>query len=362
MTKKGNNPSNISGTGKRCKLMGLLTDMGIDLGTATVLVYLKGKGIVLNEPSVVAIDQQTGKVLAVGGDAQKMLGRTPGNIIAIRPLREGVIADFDATEIMLKHFIFEVCKRRRLFRPRVVVCIPAGTTSVEKKAVIEAVARTGAKEAYLIEEPRAAALGAGLDIFEPSGNMVVDIGGGTTDIAVLSMGETVISCSVRVGGDKFDDAIARYLKKEKNILIGERSAEALKKEIGSACPGSRSLKTEVRGRDMVTGLPRSLEVSTEMILEATNEPLWIIIQGIRQVLEKTPPELAGDIYDKGIVITGGGALLDGLSRVIAEQTGVPVYLADDPVASVALGTGKALDVLDRISGTLISTRTISAAL
>ena len=205
--------------------MGLLTDMGIDLGTATVLVYLKGKGIVLNEPSVVAIDQQTGKVLAVGGDALKMLGRTPGNIIAIRPLREGVIADFDATEIMLKHFIFEVCKRRRLFRPRVVVCIPAGTTSVEKKAVIEAVARTGAKEAYLIEEPRAAALGAGLDIFEPSGNMVVDIGGGTTDIAVLSMGETVISCSVRVGGDKFDDAIARYLKKEKNILIGERSAE-----------------------------------------------------------------------------------------------------------------------------------------
>lgn len=341
--------------------MAWFTDMGIDLGTATVLVYLRGKGIVLKEPSVVAIEQQTRKVLAVGESAQQMLGRTPGNIVAIRPLREGVIADFDITEIMLKHFINEVCKRRRLLRPRVVVCIPAGTTSVEKKAVIEAVTRTGAKEAYLIEEPRAAALGAGLEIFEPSGNMIVDIGGGTTDIAVLSMGEIVVSCSVRVGGDKFDEAIARYIKKEFNLLIGERSAEALKIQIGSAFPGNRFLKTEVRGRDLVNGLPRSLELTTEHITEAISEPLWIIIQGVRQVLERTPPELAGDIIDKGIVLTGGGSLLDGLYKIIAQQTGVPVFLADDPIGSVAKGTGKALEYLDRLSSTLITTRNMSTA-
>jgi rod shape-determining protein MreB len=341
--------------------MAWFTDMGIDLGTATVLVYLRGKGIVLNEPSVVAIEQQTRKVLAVGENAQLMLGRTPGNIVAIRPLREGVIADFDITEIMLKHFIYEVCKRRRLLRPRVVVCIPAGTTSVEKKAVIEAVTRTGAKEAYLIEEPRAAALGAGLEIFEPSGNMVVDIGGGTTDIAVLSMGETVVSCSVRVGGDKFDEAITRYIKREYNLLIGERSAEALKIQIGSAFPGNRSLKMEVRGRDLVNGLPRSLEVTTENIIEAISEPLWIIIQGVRQVLERTPPELAGDIIDKGIVMTGGGSLLDGLYKMIAQQTGVPAFLADDPIGSVAKGTGKVLEFLDRLSPTLITTRNMTAA-
>jgi len=337
------------------------TDMGIDLGTATVLVYLRGKGIVLKEPSVVAIEQRTRQVLAVGESAQQMLGRTPGNIVAIRPLREGVIADFDITEIMLKHFVAEVCKRRHLLRHRVVVCIPAGTTSVEKKAVIEAVTRTGAKEAYLIEEPRAAALGAGLEIFEPSGSMVVDIGGGTTDIAVLSMGEIVVSCSVRVGGDKFDEAIMRYIKKEFNLLIGERSAEALKIEIGSAFPGNRSLRSEVRGRDLVSGLPRSLELTTEHIMEAISEPLWIIIQGVRQVLERTPPELAGDIIDKGIVLTGGGSLLDGLYKTIAQQTGVPVYLAEDPVGSVAKGTGKALEYLDRLSPTLISARNLGVA-
>ncbi|RJX23188.1 MAG: MreB/Mrl family cell shape determining protein [Dethiobacter sp.] len=341
--------------------MAWVTDMGIDLGTATVLVYLRGKGIVLNEPSVVAIEQQTKKVLAVGERAQQMLGRTPGNIIAIRPLREGVIADFDVTEIMLKHFIFEACRRRHLLRPRVVVCIPVGTTSVEKKAVIEAVTRTGAKEAYLIEEPRAAALGAGLDIFEPSGNMVVDIGGGTTDIAVLSMGETVVSCSVRVGGDKFDEAITRYLKREYNLLIGERSAEALKIQIGSAFPGNRSLKMEIRGRDLVNGLPRSLEVTTEHIAVAISDPLWIIIQGVRHVLERTPPELAGDIIDKGIILTGGGSLLDGLYKIIAQQTGVPAYLAEDPIGSVAKGTGKVLEYLDRLSPTLITTRSMFAA-
>lgn len=341
--------------------MAWFTDMGIDLGTATVLVYLQGKGIVLCEPSVVAIDQQTRKVIAVGERAQQMLGRTPGNIVAIRPLREGVIADFDITEIMLKHFIGEVCRRRCLLRPRVVVCIPAGTTSVEKKAVIEAVTRTGAKEAYLIEEPRAAALGAGLEIFEPSGSMVVDIGGGTTDIAVLSMGEIVVSCSVRVGGDKFDEAITRFIKREFNILIGERSAENLKIQIGSAYPGNRSLKMEVRGRDLISGLPRSLEVTTEHILEAISEPLWIIIQGVRQVLERTPPELAGDIIEKGIVLTGGGSLLDGLYKILAQQTGVPVYLADDPIGSVAKGTGKALEYLDRLSPTLITARNMGTA-
>ncbi|MDO9536142.1 MAG: rod shape-determining protein MreB [Bacillota bacterium] len=343
-------------------MMGLFVDMGIDLGTASVLIYLKGKGIVLNEPSVVAIEQQSHKVLAVGVEAQKMLGRTPGNIIATRPLREGVIADFDITEIMLKHFILEVCKKRRLFRPRVVVCIPAGTTSVEKKAVIEAVARTGAKEAYLIEEPRAAALGAGLEIFEPCGHMIVDIGGGTSDIAVLSMGEIVVSCSVRVGGDKFDDAIIRYIKKKQNILIGERSAESLKIKIGSAFPGSRSLTQEVRGRDLVSGLPRSVEVTTEQIAEALNEPLSIILQGIRQVLERTPPELAGDIIERGIVLTGGGAMLDGLNKLIARETGVPSYLAEDPIECVAKGTGKALECLDLLSGTLITTRSMTAAL
>jgi len=338
------------------------TDMGIDLGTATVLVYLKGRGIVLNEPSVVAIEQQARKVLAVGESAQRMLGRTPGNITAIRPLREGVIADFDITEVMLKHFILKVCKRRRLFKPRVVVCIPAGTTSVEKKAVIEAVTRTGAKEAYLIEEPRAAALGAGLDIFEPSGNMIVDIGGGTTDIAVLSMGETVVSCSVRVGGDKFDDAIARYIKKEFNLLIGERTAENIKVEIGSAFPGNRSLSKVIRGRDLVNGLPRSMEVTTEQVSEAIRESLLVIIQGVRQVLEKTSPELAGDIVEKGIFLTGGGAMLDGLHKTIARETGVPTYLAEEPIGCVAKGTGKALEYLDRMAGTLITTRNLAASL
>ncbi len=341
--------------------MGLGTDLGIDLGTATILVFLKGKGIVLNEPSVVAFEDRTGRVLAVGDLAQKMLGRTPSSIVAMRPLKDGVIANFDATEVMLKHFISKVCKARRLFRPRVVVCIPVQTTSVEKKAVIEAVTRTGAKNAYLIEEPRAAALGAGMDIFSPSGSMVVDIGGGTTDIAVLSLGETVVSASVKVGGDKFDEAIVRYLRKTYNLYIGERSAEEMKIEIGSAFPGSRSLKSQIRGRDLVSGLPRSLEVTTEQIAEATREPLLSIIHGIRQVLETTPPELSGDIIEKGIVITGGGAMLDGIHKLIAQETGVPAYLADDPVGSVAMGTGKALEYLDRLEGSLISNKNMSAA-
>ncbi len=338
------------------------TDMGIDLGTATVLVYLKGKGIILNEPSVVAIEQQARKVLAVGESAQKMLGRTPGNILAIRPLREGVIADFDVTEAMLKHFILKAGRRRRIFKPRVVVCIPAATTSVEKKAVIEAVTRTGAKDAFLIEEPRAAALGAGLDIFQPSGSMVVDIGGGTTDIAVLSMGETVVSCSVRVGGDKFDEAIVRFIKKEYSLLIGERTAEAMKMQIGSAFLEGTPGEMDIRGRDLVTGLPRSVRANSEQVYRAIHEPLWVIIQGVRQVLERTSPELAGDIMEKGIVLTGGGAMLNGFHKLISSETGVPAYLAEDPIGSVAKGTGKALEYLDKLAGTLITSRNLAAAI
>ncbi len=341
--------------------MGWAADMGIDLGTASVLVFMEGKGIVLNEPSVVSIDQKSGKVLAVGEYARTMLGRTPENIVATRPLREGVIADFDITEIMLKYFISKVCKARRIFRPRVVVCIPVRTTSVEKKAVIDASLRAGAREAYLVEEPRAAALGAGLEIFEPSGNMVVDIGGGTSDIAVLSMGETVVSTSVRVGGDKFDEAITRYLRKEHNLFIGERTAELLKIEVGSAFPGNRSVSMTIRGRDLVSGLPRSEEITTEHVAEAIHEPLWAIIRGVYQVMEQTPPELAGDIMEKGVVLTGGGAMLDGLHKIISRETGVPAYLAEDPIGCVAKGTGKTLEYLDQMRETLITSKKLAAA-
>jgi rod shape-determining protein MreB and related proteins len=341
--------------------MAFSTDIGIDLGTASILVYVRGRGIVLNEPSVVAIEQQTQKVLAVGFNAQKMLGRTPGNIIAVRPLREGVIADFDITEIMLKHYIAMAGEKKRLFRPRVVVCVPAGTTSVEQKAVIEAITRTGARETYLIEEPRAAALGAGLDIFEPSGSMVVDVGGGTSDIAVLSMGEIVESASVRIGGDKFDEAITRFVKKEYNVLIGERTAESLKIAVGSAHGSSRYLQSDVRGRDLVTGLPRSVSITTQQVVHALEEPLWAILQGVKQVLERTPPELAGDIIEKGIVLTGGGALLDGFTRFLTQETGVPFYLAEDPVTCVVRGTAKVLENLAQLSDTLISSRKIAAA-
>lgn len=341
--------------------MGWASDVGIDLGTASVLVFMQGKGIILNEPSVVAIEQRSGKVLAVGEYARTMLGRTPENISAIRPLREGVIADFTITEVMLKHFISKVCRARRIFRPRVVVCIPVSTTSVEKKAVIEAAMRAGAREAYLVEEPRAAALGADLEIFEPSGNMIVDIGGGTTDIAVLSMGETVVSYSVRIGGDKFDEAIIRYLRKEHKLFVGERTAEQLKIEVGSAFPGNHAATMAVRGRDLVNGLPRSVDINTEQVAEAFSEPLWAIIRGVHHVLEKTPPELAGDIMEKGVVLTGGGAMLDGLSKIIANETGLPVYLAEDPIGCVAKGTGKTLEYLDQMQKTLITNKNLAAA-
>ncbi|NLN07274.1 MAG: rod shape-determining protein MreB [Firmicutes bacterium] len=330
--------------------------MGIDLGTATVLVHLRGKGIVLHEPSVVAIEQHSGKILAVGEAARRMIGRTPGNIIALRPLREGVIADFDVTEVMLRHFVSTVSDKRRLLRPRVVVCIPAATTTVEQKAVIEAILRSGARDAFLIEEPRAAALGAGLDIFRPLGHMVIDIGGGTTDVAVISLGETVVRESVRVGGDKLDEAIVRHIKRAFNLLIGERTAEELKIEAGTAFPGNRFVEREIRGRDMVTGLPRSIVANSDHVLEAIQEPLDDILQCVRHVLEVTPPELAGDIIKHGIVLTGGGAQLDGMDKLLARETGVNVYLADDPVSCVAIGTGRALEQLDKLEHTLISQR------
>lgn len=341
--------------------MAFSTDIGIDLGTTSILLYVRGRGIVLNEPAVVAIEQKMQRLLAVGSAAQRMLGRTPENIIALRPLREGVIADFDLTEVMLKRCLARAMERRRFFRPRVVVCIPAGTTSVEQKAVAQAIARAGAREIFLIEEPRAAALGARLDIFELSGSMVVDIGGGTSDIAVLSMGEVVEGASVRLGGDKFDEAIIRLVKKEHNLLIGERTAESVKMAIGSALPRSRNLEAEVRGRDLITGLPRPVRLCTDELLGAFEEPLGVILQGIKQVLQRTPPELAGDIIDKGIILSGGGALLDGLARYLSRGTGIPVYLAEEPLACVVKGTAFVLENMARFKNALPSSRNLGVA-
>ncbi len=323
--------------------MELRPDIGVDLGTATVLVYVKRRGIVLNEPSVVAMERESRRLVAIGQEARRMIGRTPGNIVAVRPMRDGVIADYEVTEAMLRHFLSRACGSRLWLRPRVMVCIPSGGTSVERRAVLEAAVRAGAYRAALIEEPLAAALGAGLDIIEPSGHMVVDIGGGTTDVAVLSLGGVVLSESLRVGGDELDEAIARYLRKEHNLMIGERTAEEIKIQIGTAYPGNRDLTMEVRGRDLITGLPKTVELSSSQTNEAMREPLGQIVDCIRSALERTPPELAADIMDKGIVLTGGGALLDGMARLIAETTGVPVNVADDPVSCVARGTGKALE-------------------
>jgi rod shape-determining protein MreB and related proteins len=324
-------------------VFGLASDIGIDLGTATVLIYVKGKGIVLQEPSVVAMERDTKKVLAIGTEARKMLGRTPGNIIATRPLREGVIADYDVTEAMLKSFISRVAGSRLFARPRVMVCVPAGVTTVEKRAVIEAAMQAGARQAQLIEEPLAAALGAGLDITLPTGHMVVDIGGGTTDVAVLSLGGVVRSESIRIGGDKFDEAIIRYVKLKHNLLIGERSAEEIKIQVGSAGCDSRNESMEIRGRDLMHGLPKNVTITSEETREALAEHVTAICDTIRTVLEATPPELSADIIEKGVIMTGGGAMLHGLDKVITSRTGVPAYLADDPVSCVALGTGKALE-------------------
>lgn len=341
--------------------MAFSTNIGIDLGTASILLYICGKGIVLNEPAVVAVERKLHKLLAVGTAARKMLGRTPENITALRPLREGVIADFDLAEILLKQCLDLVMKKRRILRPRVAVCIPAGITTVEQKAVIEAIARTGARETFLIEEPRAAALGAKLDIFAFNGSMVVDIGGGTSDIAILSMGQVVEGNSVRIGGDKFDEAIARFVKKEYNLLIGERTAESLKKAIGSAYPQGRNLETEVRGRDLISGLPRPVKITTGELFQALEEPLGAILQGIKQVLQKTPPELAGDIIDKGVVLSGGGALLDGFPRYLSREIGIPFYLAEDPLTCVVKGTAFVLENLPMFKDTLSSSRNLGVA-
>ncbi|HHU31967.1 MAG: rod shape-determining protein [Zhaonellaceae bacterium] len=329
-------------------MFGLGMDIGVDLGTASVLVFIKGKGIVLNEPSVVAIDRGSGQIISVGEEARRMLGRTPGNIVAIRPLREGVIADYETTEKMLRYFINKAIGRRMFFKPRVMVCIPSGVTGVEERAVKEAAVQAGAKQAFLIEEPLAAALGAGLDISEAAGNMIIDVGGGTTDIAVLSLGGIVTSQSLRVGGDKFDEAIIRYIRKEYNLMIGERSAEELKITIGTAYPHSKTgAKTmDIRGRDLITGLPKTITVTAEETNEALSEPIEAVITAVKEVLETTPPELSADIINRGIFMTGGGSLLDGLDKLISEETGLPVYIADEPISCVALGTGKALSIIN----------------
>ena len=324
-------------------------DIGIDLGTATVIAYIKGKGIVLREPSVVAVDNNTGDVLAVGQEARRMLGRTPGNIIATRPLKDGVISDYTVTEKMLKYFINKI-GGKSIFAPRIMICIPSQVTEVEKKAVIDAASQAGARKVYLIEEPIAAAIGAGIDISKPCGNMIVDIGGGTTDIAVISLGGSVVSTSIKVAGDKFDEAVVKYIKKKHNVIIGDRTAEELKVNIGCVYPKIQDVEMDIRGRDLGTGLPKTLTISSSEMMEALIEPAMMIVDAVHSVLEKTPPELVADISDKGIYMTGGGSLLDGLDKLLKEKTGINVMIAQDTVSCVALGTGKALDNLDSLDG------------
>ncbi|WP_077614231.1 rod shape-determining protein [Caenibacillus caldisaponilyticus] len=324
-------------------------DIGIDLGTANVLIYVKGRGIVLNEPSVVAIDTKTQRPLAVGEEARRMVGRTPGNIVAIRPLRDGVIADFEITEIMLKYFINKINVKGFLNKPRILICTPTNITSVEQKAIREAAEKSGGKQVYLEEEPKVAAIGAGMDIFQPSGNMVIDIGGGTTDIAVLSMGDIVTASSIRIAGDAFDREILNYIKRKYKLLIGERTAEEIKIGVATVFPGARKEEMSIRGRDLVTGLPKTLTITSEEIMEALQEPVSNIIQSAKNVLERTPPELSADIIDRGIILTGGGALLHGIDQLLSEELKVPVVVADDPMTCVAEGTGRMLENLDKLS-------------
>ncbi len=328
-------------------------DIGIDLGTASVLVFKKGKGIVLHEPSVVAIDKNTDKIIAVGEAARQMLGRTPGNIVAIRPLKDGVIADYDTTEKMLTYFIKKIIGTKFLFKPRVIVCIPTGATDVEERAVNQATVSSGARQAYIVEEPLAAALGAGMNISDASGNMVVDIGGGTSDIAVLSLGGIVCDASLRVGGDKFDEAIIRYIRREYNLMIGERTAEEIKIRVGTAYVSKENMdrSMEVRGRDLLTGLPKNIQVSSKESFKALQEPVEAIIEGVKKVLEITPPELAADIVNNGIVMTGGGSLLNGLDILLSKETNLPVHVAEDAISCVAMGTGKALEQISVIRQT-----------
>jgi rod shape-determining protein MreB len=317
-------------------------DMAVDLGTANTLVYVKGRGIVLSEPSVVAIDQRTGDVHAVGIEAKRMLGRTPGNITAIRPLKDGVIADFDVTETMLRHFIQKV-HQNRWAHPRVVVCVPSGVTGVEKRAVEEATLSAGARQAYLIEEPMAAAIGAGLPVGEPTGNMIVDIGGGTTEVAVISLGGIVVAQSIRVGGDELDEAIVNYVKREEKLMIGTQTAEEVKLEIGSAYELKDELEAEIRGRDMISGLPKTVVLSSQQVRTALEEPVTQIVDAVKATLDRTPPELASDIMDRGIVLAGGGSLLGGLDDRLRAETEMPIHLADSPLTCVAVGSGRSLE-------------------
>jgi len=329
-------------------------DMAVDLGTANTLVYVRGRGIVLNEPSVVAINQNSGGILAVGAEAKKMIGRTPGNIVAIRPLKDGVIADFDTTERMLRYFIQKVHRRRHLAKPRIVVCVPSGITGVEQRAVKDAGYAAGARKVYIIEEPMAAAIGAGLPVHEPTGNMVVDIGGGTTEVAVISLGGIVTSQSIRTGGDELDQAIITYVKKEYSLMLGERTAEEIKMAIGSAFPSPDEPHAEIRGRDLVSGLPKTIVVSAEEIRKAIEEPVNSIIDAVKTTLDKCPPELSGDVMDRGIVITGGGALLKGLDERLRHETGMPIHITDRPLDSVAMGSGKCVEEFEALQQVLIS--------
>ena len=327
-------------------LLGMFSsDMGIDLGTASTLVYLKNEGIVLCEPSVVAIEAGTSNVLAVGEEAKRMLGRTPGNIVAIRPMRDGVIADFEITESMLRYFIKKVHNSRGLVRPRVVIAIPSGITEVEKRAVKDSALHAGAREVYMLEEPVAASIGVGLPIQEPSGNMIIDIGGGTTEMAVISLAGVVFSKSIRIGGDEMDEAVTNYLKRTYNLMVGERTAEEIKIRIGSGYPMEEEMTMDVRGRDLVAGLPKMISINSEEVREALCEPIAQIVEAVRITLERTPPELSADLIEKGLILAGGGALLRGLDKLISEETGLPVHLADDPLTAVALGTGKVLSEL-----------------
>jgi rod shape-determining protein MreB len=329
-------------------------DMAVDLGTANTLVYVRGRGIVLNEPSVVAINTKSGAILAVGSEAKRMIGRTPAHIVAIRPLKDGVIADFDVTEKMLRYFIQKVHKRTFLAKPRVVVCVPSGITGVEQRAVEEATISAGARSAFIIEEPMAAAIGAGLPVHEPTGNMIVDIGGGTTEVAVVSLGGIVTSQSIRIGGDELDEAIINYIKKEYSLMLGERTAEEIKMQIASAFPMPEEPQAEIRGRDLVTGLPKTIVVSAEEIRRAIEEPVNAIVDAVKNTLDKTPPELAADIMDKGIVLAGGGALLKGLDERLKHETGMPIHLAEDPLFAVAVGSGKCLEEFEALKRVLIS--------
>ncbi|HIU25039.1 MAG TPA: rod shape-determining protein [Candidatus Copromorpha excrementigallinarum] len=336
--------------------MNFSEEVGIDLGTANVLIYVEGKGIVLQEPSVVAVNRDTKEILAIGDEAKRMIGRTPGNIEAVRPLREGVISDYDVTEKMLQYFIRKTCGGSRFFKPRLVVCVPSGVTEVEKRAVKEAAIQAGGRAVYLIEEPVAAAIGAGIDITGPEGVMVIDIGGGTTDIAVISMGGIVTSASVKIAGDNFDQCIIKHIRKEHRLFIGARTAEGLKREAGAARAGEKNLKALCRGRDLVTGLPKTVEISSEEIIKALEEPLDIICEAVHGVLEKTPPELAADVGESGIVITGGGAYLRGLDRRIEERTGIRTRIADEADFCVARGTGESLKYIDVISKNSLNRR------